>query len=253
MDEQQCFTDVTILDPGRDPQGTMINRCIKFQRSLGHYDDRLSDMPTRPFCMPKRVLHHLDMARHECAEAYDMLEGGWKHHKTKPKIPDMGEVAMELVDVGHFLFNAYAYMGGAGEAELVAAAVNRADDRIKVPKMTMDDAWSIGTRAFTKNGHVIEALYGYGDGAHGDASVKQMATRVNYLLSKISATAETVRVGIEQTSGRLPPASGFIYMETVPWLYACAALLPHEDPQRLFYSSFIRKNDINFERQQKGY
>lgn len=257
MDAQLCGNDVPLLQLGRDPQADMFARCVRFQRSLGHWDDRISDHPAHPFVDVRRALHHIDMARQECAEAWDMLEGGWKNHKRNPKPVDVPELVMELVDVATFLANAYGFMGGQSDAELVAVAASRSDERVKMTKLGMDEAWTIGERSWGRHGGKLRLLYGYGETSFGEDWVKECAARVNRLSYKIGEVAESIRTGMEQApqtvaDGSFPAASGFIYIETMPWLYAAVQAVPGVD-QAVFYSHFVRKNEINFERQARSY
>lgn len=257
MDIQQCANGVTLLPLGKDPQAEMISACIKFQASLGLFDERISDHPSHPYVQIRRAIHQLDMGRQECAEAWDLLEGGWKHHKRKPRDPDRGELVMELVDIATFAFNAYIYMGGQPEAELVAACVNRSDQRVKMGKLGLNEAWDIGERTWRVNGVPLTKTYGHGDGAHGEEWVKNVATRVNYLASKLSACVETLRTVVQEypdaaDDGSIMPASGFVYIEVLPMVYGAMAALP-EGSRQEFYSSFMHKNKINFDRQTKGY
>ncbi len=259
MTEQKCGNGVPTLTLGRDPQSDMISRCIRFQTSLGHYDSRLSDLPPKTFCMPMVALHHLDMARQECAEAYDMLEGGWKNHKRNPTEPDQAEVLMELVDVLTLGFNAYAFMGGSAEAELVAASTNRSDQRIKMLHLGLSEVWTIGRRSYELHGPRLEKMYGYGATSFGSDWVKAVATRVNVLATKVASVAETLRSVIEQDpkgadDGTLIAASGFIYIEIVPWVMGAMQAIPMVgQDMSVAYSHFVRKNEINFERQTRGY
>lgn len=257
MDTQTCGDNVPLLPLGRDPQADMLFRCVRFQASLGHWDERISDHPNHPFVDVRRAVHHLDMARQECAEAWDMLEGGWKNHKRNPKPVDLPELTMELVDIATFLANAYGFMGGQSDAELVAVAVSRSDGRVALTKLGMDEAWSMAERSWLTHGKKLRALYGYADVSFGEDWVKEAAARVNHLSSKIHSTAEAIRTGMEQmpqavADGSFPAGSGFIYIETMPWLYGAVQALPGIDRAE-FYSHFVRKNQINFERQARGY
>jgi hypothetical protein len=197
------------------------------------------------------------MARQECAEAWDMLEGGWKNHKRNPKPVDASELVMELVDVATFLGNAYGFMAGPADAELVAKAVSYSGSRVSMINLGLDEAWTIGARSWEVHGKKLRGLYGYHDQSFGEDWVKEVACRVNYLSSKISSAVEAIRTGMEQMphtidDGSFPAGSGFIYIETMPWLYGAVQAIPGIG-QREFYSHFIRKADINLERQTRGY
>lgn len=257
METQTCGTSVSLLPLGRDPQADMLARCVQFQRHLGHYDSRISDNPAHPYTDVRRALHHIDMARQECAEAWDMLEGGWKNHKRNPKPVDVPELVMELVDVATFLGNAYGFMGGQSDAELVAAAVSRSNQRVALTVLGLDEVWTISQRSWARNGDKLRRLYGYGDSSFGEDWVKECAARVNRLSYKIGEVAESIRTGMEQEpqtvdDGSFPAASGFVYIETMPWLIGAVQAIPGIGPQE-FYSYFVRKNEINFERQTRGY
>lgn len=258
MEAQICGTAVPLLTHGRDPQAEMIRRCIEFQRSLGHFNDKISDHPAHPFVDVRRAIHHIDMARQECAEAWDMLEGGWKNHKRNPKPVDAPELMMELVDITVFVLNAYAYMGGQEDAELVAASISRSTTLVGLSRLGLDECWDMGARRWDgPSGNKLRNLFGYASVSFGEDWVKECAARVNRLSYKISEVAETIRWGMEQhpqkmDDGSFPASSGFIYIEIVPWLLAAVQAVPDAD-QRVFYSYFMRKMEINFERQARSY
>lgn len=253
MNVQPCAIGVDLIDLVEDPQAKMIHRQIEFQCSQygAHRIDKLSDLPSSPWCEPSLVCHHLDMARHEACEAYDMLEGGWKHHKRNPKPADANEVLMELIDVAHFVYNAYIFMGGCPEAQLVAMCLNRSKDRLAALRMGLAEAWHLSEQAWINSPHV--RLWSHSDGAHGDDWEKFCATRVNFLISQIEQTCRTIRDGIAAGHvHQLTPASGFVYAEIVPWLYAAARSVPGTTEQ-VFYSYFMHKNNINLQRQLGNY
>ena len=254
MKVQSCADGVELLRLGRDPQGDMLKRCREFQRRVGTWDDRIHGFGRNAFALPMAALHHLDMGVQECSEAGDMIEGGWKGHKTEPRAMDADELLMELVDVAHFVFNAYLYMGGDHEDELVAAHANKSDERIKLIRLGLQSGWQMGERSWDRNGGALRRLFHYGHLSHGGDGEAEIACRINHLRHQICGAAATIRTGLE-TVGRpemLPVAPGFIYIEIVPWLYACAASIHGVDQQR-FYSAFCWKNDINFRRQDEGY
>jgi len=253
MKQQLCGNfDVTELPD--DAQQIMIDLQILFQRRLGKYDPRLSKLhPTeKSFTDHKKVMHNLDMALHEAHEAYDMLEGGWKHHKKNPVEPDWDEVLMELVDVLHFLYNAYIFMGGMSSGEDVARSIN-ACTNLNEPYRTIElrHVWPIGTTAWDKNRRNFVIKYDYGDGAYGSDATKECATRVLRLIYAIQETASTIK-DVVSASGFLSPASGFVYYDTVPWVMAAAASIPGCTPKHL-YSAFLHKNNINNKRQDNSY
>lgn len=253
MNVQPCAVDVVMLERlGSDPQADMIRRQLEFQ--VCQYGDRIrsfSDLPSAPLCDLTFVCHHLDMARHEACEAYDMLEGGWKHHKRKPREADSNEVLMELVDVAHFVFNAYIFMGGCPEAELVAACLNRSKNRLAAMRMGLLEAWSLGGRAWDASQNV--KLWDHGAGAHGQDWEKRCAARVNFLISQIESACRTIRDGVAvKAVSNTTPASGFVYSEIIPWLYAACQAIPGTT-ELTFYSYFLHKNEINLRRQRGNY
>jgi hypothetical protein len=255
MEVQQCApSGIESRKLGRDAQGDMISRCLKFQRLLKHYDEALSDMPRTAKCDIQRVIHNLDMAVQEASEAWDMVEGGWKHHKTKPKSVDEAELIMELVDVAHFLYNAYLFMGGDPSEEMVAASVNRGKQGLSYTKFGIDVAWSIGTRSWTTNGDRMRHVYSHAEGSHGEEWVGEAATRINFLREKIMETAMSCRTAVEHFGAKnlVPPMSGAMFLDTVPWLYAALDVIPSASKEA-YYGAFIQKNDINFARQDQGY
>lgn len=258
---QECedgfqFFEEAGFKPPRDCQADMINRQIKFQRLIGTWDDRLKDYGTDPFCAPRTVLHHLDMAVQECSEAWDMLEGGWKGHKRHPDPVNRTELLMELVDVAHFLINAYVFMGGQAESEMVAKSVGRSKSHIALPSISLEDVWRFGEKGWAGNSKLFEVGYSYADVSHGEPWVKEAATRVNYLRSQIFKTADTIRYGYMNATPAaretFPAASGYVYIETMPWLYAAVQAVPGVTTET-FYRAFVHKNDINFKRQERGY
>ena len=256
-----CAENFELIAMPNDPQGDMIGRQKKFQQRVGSYDDNLKDygpLTGETYCLPMKVLHHLDMASQEVSEAWDMVEGGWKHHKTKPTPCDPDELLMELVDVLHFVYNAYLFMGGSPEEQLVAASVGRSKQEFRLPVVGFDDVWAMGERSWKRNGGRINALYGHGSGAHGPEWEKEVATRLNYLHSKIAQTTMTIRGGLEKMNARqrqpenFPSASGYVYIEIMPWLMTCFQAIPG-CTQEMVYSAFVWKNDINHARQNDGY
>lgn len=254
MNVQSCRGYAVIT--AADPQEDMIRRQITFQRRLGRYDDRLSILHPEhsrfTHVPPQMIIHHLDMGLHEAHEAYDMLEGGWKHHKTNPKEPDLEEVLMELVDVMHFVINAYIFMGGQPTGRDVAAAVNVSrEDRTPYMKIELSHVWSIGVGAWDKDAVALNNSYSHEDGAHGSDVTKQLATRVLRLIYAIQEVASTLRQ-FPLEEGSVPRAPGFIYKSIVPWICAAAAAIPGMTHQ-LFYSAFVHKNDINHARQDNNY
>jgi hypothetical protein len=247
-----------IVDSAENCLQDMIERQIKFQKHINKWDDRLRDFGRETFCLPNVALHHLDMGAQECSEAWDMLEGGWKHHKCKPNKTDRTELMLELVDVAHFLINAYLFMGGQSDKHLVAAAVGRSRESLKLPYIDFQYVWDLGGRSWVGNKAKIEALYSHGEGAHGEDWEKVAATSVNYLRSKINTVSDAIRHGLSELPrakrqhDTFPPASGFVFIETMPWLCVAVQCLPDSTVEE-FYSAFIHKNDINFQRQAGGY
>lgn len=239
-------------------QSDMMKRQRRFQDRLGKLDVRLKDYGAKTFCLPYVVLHNLDMGIQECGEAWDMVEGGWKHHKTQPQAADPDELLMELIDVAHFAINAYLFMGGQYEPEMVAAAVGRSRQEIKLPRIDFEAAWGFGERSWKAHGSKLEALYGHGRGAHGQDWEKTAATRINYLREKMTEVAMTMRNGMkdmsasQRTPENFPAASGYVFIEIFPWLYGAAQAIPG-CTKEVFYSAFVHKNDINFARQDRGY
>jgi dUTPase len=234
----------------------MMKRQIEFQRVAGRWDPKL-EQPGQ-YSRADMFFHMMDMAAQECSEAWDLLEGGWKHHKRKPSPANRDEVIGELVDVMHFLVNAYLFMGGKPSQIALATAVSANQMGIAVPSMDFEMVYNMGTRSMAANRSKIEALYGFGDGAHGEAWVKRVATSVNYLRSKITRTVEIVRDFSEnlpraqRAHDAFPARPGFVVIETWPWVMAAFADIPDATPE-LFFSSYMHKSDINFERQRSGY
>ena len=244
--------------PKRCLQQDMMDRQRAFQVRLGKYDERLKDFGAETFCLPYVVLHNLDMGIQECGEAWDMVEGGWKHHKTKPTAADPDELLMELVDVAHFAINAYLFMGGQTEPVLVAASVGRSRQELRLPSISFEDAWGFGERSWGRHGSKLEALYGHGRGSHGQDWEKIAATRINYLREKMCEVALTMRNGMkdmsasQRTPKNFPAASGYVFIEIFPWLYGAAQAIPG-CTREVFYSAFVHKNNINHARQDRGY
>ncbi|KKK84236.1 hypothetical protein LCGC14_2785370, partial [marine sediment metagenome] len=82
---------------------------------------------------------------------------------------------------------------------------------------------------------------------------KEIATRLNVLRHQVSAAAGAIRTGLQAMRAEdLPVSPGFIYIEVIPWVYACAASIPGVDRQA-FFSAFMHKQAINFGRQDEGY
>jgi hypothetical protein len=165
---------------------------------------------------------------------------------------------MELIDVAHFAINAYIFMGGAPDEASLAHAVGQSRQEMKLDKINFDDAWGFGEKAWSSSGSEIEALYGYGAFAHGAKWEKDLATRLNYLREKMTSVGMTMRDGMknmtksQRAPENFPAASGFVFIEIFPWLYAAAQAIPGCTKQ-VFYSAFVHKNDINHARQDNGY
>lgn len=240
-----------------DAQGRMIKRQIDFQTLIGGYDPRLKDFGSKTYCQPFKAMHHLDMAVQETSEAWDMVEGGWKHHKTKPEPPDVVELLMELVDVYHFVINAYLFMGGQPEAEMVAAAVNRGNTGIHLQSMEMDYFWELGKRLYQARHAQLHRLFGYGEGAHGQPWEAEVAMRINFTRVQLTDVIGALRSQMEafdlKVNGfKFPAASGFVYHSVVPPLFGAAAAIPGVR-QEQFFHAFMHKNQINFDRQKSKY
>lgn len=259
MRVQECAQGFEVLtELPKDPQGDMIKRQREFQKLVGGWSDKLKDYGAETFCLPQRALHHLDMGIQECSEAWDLVEGGWKHHKRNPDPPDAAELLMELVDVAHFIFNAYLFMGGQPEQVMVAASVGRSREQLRYPEIGLDEVWTFGEMSWERNGGKLRAVYGHGEGSHGLDWEKEAATRINYLRTRMVETASSIRYGLEQLSAakrkpnEFPAGSGYVYIELMPWLTGALQAIPGCD-QATFYSAFVHKNDINFKRQERNY
>jgi hypothetical protein len=265
MELQECAKLFKIDDDHPDiPKNTdlqfrMINSQIMFQKRMKAMDKRLRDYGSSTYCMPKVAIHHLDMAAQECAEAWDQVEGGWKHHKKNPSPSDKEELLMELVDVAHFIINAYIFMGGQPESELMAKSVHKAGlTRILTQRLTLDDIWRKAER-FTDENEFRQRLsmYDHGKGSFGEKWEKDCATRINYLTSQIFDTKEAIRYQFTQINylingTKFPPASGFVYFGTMPWLCFAAQSIPGVTLE-IFYHAFMHKNTINNQRQDNNY
>lgn len=257
MRVQKCAeTAFAIIDCDCDPQQDMIQRQIEFQKRVGTWDDSIKDYGPNPKCDPRKVVWMLDLALQEASEAWDLVEGGWKGHKLNPDPMDDSEVLMELVDVAHYVWNAYAFAGGQPHPDLVAAAVCACRQNLQLPTLNMFLAWQKGTMLWSGgNSEDMEFKYGYHEWAHGTDAEKAVASRINCLRAQIAGVAETYRssmVGFRDRLDKYPVAPGFVFDEIVPHMYAAAAAIPGCDEQT-FYSAFVHKNDINHGRQDDGY
>lgn len=256
----ECAEDFSLstvpdeLPPKPEPQSDMIKRQVTFQTLVGAYDERLKDFGTRTYCDPFKALHHLDMASQECSEAWDIVEGGWKHHKKNPVPADKVELLMELVDVYHFILNAYIFMGGQPEAEMMAAAISGGLS-VEVPRAPLEMFWDMGVKSMAMR-HV-NLLYSYADGAHGEKWEGDVATRINCLrdaLHNVSGALRQQIIAMEfKVNGfQFPPGSGFVYLACAPPLFAAVQAIPGVE-MRHFYAAFKHKNDINLRRQRENY
>jgi|9_EtaG_2_1085328.scaffolds.fasta_scaffold00002_37 hypothetical protein len=255
-DEFSIDTEFDELDWSIDHQAKIIKRQMDFQTLVGSYDSRLKDFGKKTFCLPRRVIHHLDMGVQEASEAWDMVEGGWKHHKSNPVQADKDELLMELVDVMHFVVNAYLFMGGQPERELVAK-VTASAMQVQVPAFGLDFAWALAERNGQGPNLAIYSMFSHADGAHGEDWEKKVAARINYLRQLLVDTAAAIRQQILVSNGavnphKFPPGSGFIYFTLMPEICACAQAIPGVKLDHLYYA-FMHKNDINFKRQKDGY
>jgi hypothetical protein len=240
-----------------DAQCRMMIRQREFQRSMERWDDRLSDRPPT-FCLPGRVLHSLDSAVQEASEAWDMLQGGWKHHRRNPPPVNRTELVLELVDVAAFLMNAYLFMGGQPEAEMIARVTvgTNVQKKIVVPAVTMEHVWHRAVDERERK--FVLALYSHGWGAHGDDWVKTCAAHVNFLRSQVSSAAEVVRRAMagmtraERSPEKFPANAGWLYAEVFPALYGAFASIPDCTPQEA-YSAYVHKADVNDARQKAKY
>lgn len=241
--------------PG-DPQGALLSRQREVQRRLGLWDERISPRG-QTYCLPGRVVHCLDCAVQEASEAWDMLEGGWKHHKQNPAEPSRHELVLELVDVMAYVMNAYLFMAGDSEQELVARLVGRSAGVKVVPiQMGLDYTWSFaGGEAMQRE---VMGVFYHGTGAHGPDWVKRTAGWVNALRTRLVTTASALRHGMIQVGpdGRRPevfqPIPGAIYWELFPWVYGALKSVPGMG-QAEYYSAHQHKLDIIFSRIDGGY
>lgn len=248
------FTEVASLPA--DPQCDMISRQQAFQRRLGIWDDRISSrFPT--FVLPGRAIHNLDCAVQEASEAWDMVEGGWKHHKKNPVPVDRTELLLELVDVASYVYNAHLCLGGRAEGELIAKDYAACREISIVPsRADLDFFWNAaGSEPVSK---ITRALYYHGKDAHGEGWVKDAAAWINRLRASIVDSATALRAGLQQMSRSqrapeaFPPGPGFIPDQVFTILYGAVRSLP--DATMLeFYSAFVHKNEINNKRQSDGY
>jgi hypothetical protein len=262
VDQQECApSGIRKYEMPVDAQADMVTRCKAFQTAVGTWDERIKAFGrSGTWTRYDRALHHLDMAVQECSEMWDQLEGGWKHHKRQPRPADRDEALLEAIDVLTFAINAYLYTGGESDAELVAALINRsATIAVAAPRCDLGWAWDRWGQFFSEKGsRGIIALYGHGDGAHGAQWEKTTAAFVNSVRSKISDAASTLRGALASMSreqrafDKFPAAPGFIYMEAVVPAVALCRSVPDCTIEEM-YSAFCHKNDINFERQSRGY
>lgn len=261
MDQQVCAPDgITLTPMPKDPQADMIVRCHKFQELVGTWDHRIKGFGDKTWVRHDRAVHHIDMAVQECSEMWDMLEGGWKHHKKNPSKPDRDEVMLEAIDVLTFAYNAYLFMGGEPEAEVISKLVGRSPSiPIVPPEMDLDWSWSKWDPWFTGGGkRGLIALYGHGDGAHGETWVKECAAYTNAIRARIGAVAETIRGALmsmsreQRTPNVFPASPGYFYIEAVCSAVALVRAIPGSTQEEL-YAAFVKKNDINVQRQKDSY
>jgi hypothetical protein len=252
MKVQTC-AGIEPVEPSATMQEDMLRDQIAFQRRLGILDEKLS--PLHPafgsYSDVSRAIHNLDMARHEASEAYDMLEGGWKHHKTQPGEVDAEELLLELIDVLKFVFNACLQLGIEPSAHGVAKVVSSSGER-KYVAIEWRHVWNTGAAAADADVNGIMSQYSHADGAHGPVWVKRTATRVNMLTSTIAAVADTLRKYLASGGERVPGAAGYVYSEIVPWLCGAAASIPGVTPE-LFYAAMKHKTKIINRRFDEGY
>ena len=162
----------------------------------------------------RRAVHMLDMAVQECSEAWDLLEGGWKHHKKNPKPTDWAEVKMEIVDVFVFVINAQLYgtARNVGDGDFFFSAKD-------------------------------EELYGHGAGAHGDDRSKKIATYVNGLRTKLVMAADFARRYGGNTHSEFSAAH----------LVLNALIIELFDSRGEFINMYYTKAQINWDRIRGGY
>lgn len=244
------------IEPGFDVH-EMVSIQHEFQRRLGKWDDRiyvpLPGQRINVLPMYSRqdvVLHSIDMAIQEASEAWDMLEGGWKHHKKNPKMPDINELIMEIVDVIAFSINAFLFSGGRSDRDLFKAQFN-VRTGMEIPT-TIQDIWKSSVDHAAR-----EAVYGHGDGAHGPDWVKTVAADVNAMRSDLFTLAATIR-SARSTSRKMrdpqhfPSSPAAVYLGAVIPAIASASRIPGCDPEVL-YCAFHHKVSINNSRQDAGY
>lgn len=237
----------------RDAWSDMSLAQLKLQRDLSLWDDRVSRR-SPVFVMPRRVLHNLDCASQEASEAWDMLEGGWKHHKRNPERPDPGEVVLELVDVMAYVINAFLFMGGDTDAALVAKSISFSQEVSIIP-LAAGLEYGFDVPKLGRLTDNVFKLYDHGQGAHGELWVKQCAAWVNFLRSQVFRVSDTIRHGIAtvgEDPREFPPAPGFVWWEIVPAICGAASAVPGIGPEE-FYSAFMHKALINQRRREEGY
>lgn len=221
MKLEVCGTGIQLLVAPKTALPEMIEVQIAFQKRLGMFDGR---------CDRVRVIHSLDLALMEAAEAYDQLEGGWKHHKRNPKSPDWNEVAMELVDVACFVLNAAIYSGN---------------------DIVVNDLDAIWRSSSSKRYARSVEMYSHANGAYGDQDVKNTATAVRHMMAALVDYSEHIRRTPDEwvMDERITNARLTTNMRNIARAFQC---IPNGAID-YFYSAFMHKARINHQRQDNGY
>lgn len=265
MNVQESGQSIPMLDIPPHALAAMLGAQIEFQKQVGTWDEKVSAFPGYTYIRWDRVLHHLDMAVQELSEAWDQVEGGWKHHKRSPRPPSREEVLMEIVDVLAFSLNAYAFSGGIPDSRYISAHFLASDARDR----SFDKIFALGDGDFSalweflcarraKIDPTVAVLWGYGDGSHGEPWEKNIAGHINYNREAMTAIASTHRGFLLGASRAkriyelFPPMPGYILQEAVLLTIQLGTAVPDITAAE-FYSAFMRKVAINNARQSAKY
>lgn len=217
MDVQKCYTGAVASDAWHaDFPSAMLQASIEFQQSLTAYSSN-----PRFFCRS----HMIEMGIQEASEAWDLLEGGWKHHKTNPKPTDWSELLMECVDVAVYLSNACFYADKSDGLDAFSTS-----------------NWSrIASCASNYRGvPLAPSIVYFGRGAHGDDNTKECALRI----SEVRFYLFKVMCGSDKTFTRYVRSASESLVRAV-----CAAGYSQAD----FINAYASKMRTNHVRQAGGY
>lgn len=243
----------------QNPTAVIVGNQAVFNARLGLPFPPTGGINRNQFANSRRaILHNLDMAVQELSEAWDHLEGGWKHHKKTPRVPDQNEVLLELADVVLFLANVIGFAGS--DVNAPPGSMYDARTTFVVPP---DPILALaGFEELIKN-------YSHAEGAHGAPWEGKTAAVINGLRASVVTLSESLRnaglpdesTPVEHMTRVLDSVSAGVMNQinvcvytamTVPSLYELGKGA-RDACSEVFFNVICHKQRVNHRRQDKGY